>query len=169
MDLNGCGESRLYLLHSSTILEGMRRNTENISQPFKSLGTAFNPQSSPHPRNTATEFCSLTPSFYITQFVSNDRQLNLIPSKKYSVWIRESKKEIHRYFKCLGARMVTWRKLHTEDPQILVATVQNSVVTVTWPSKFVQHLWGKPHHTLILMHWIERGRSIHFQAFFFRG
>lgn len=31
--------------------------------------------------------------------------------------------------------MVTWRKFHTEDPQILVATVQNGVLTTRRPGR----------------------------------
>jgi hypothetical protein len=44
---------------------------------------------------------------------------------------------VHRFSKfkkplqILGARRVTWSKVHTEDPQILGATVQNLVITAT--------------------------------------
>jgi hypothetical protein len=41
------------------------------------------------------------------------------------------------HLKILGTGKVTWSKFHTEGPQILGATVQNSVVRATWRPRFV--------------------------------
>jgi hypothetical protein len=42
------------------------------------------------------------------------------------------------HLKIVGTRRVIWRKLHTEDQQLLGATVQNSVSRVTWCPEFLQ-------------------------------
>jgi len=45
------------------------------------------------------------------------------------------------HFKILGARRVTQRKFHTENPQILDATIQNSVAKVTYRPE-IEHPWN---------------------------
>jgi len=42
------------------------------------------------------------------------------------------------HLKIVGTRRVIWSKLHTEDQQILGATIQNSVARVTWCPGFLQ-------------------------------
>lgn len=44
--------------------------------------------------------------------------------------------------KILGARTESRSKFRSEDPQILVATLQNLVATATWPSGYVNY-WIK--------------------------
>ena len=44
------------------------------------------------------------------------------------------------YLKILGARRTTQSKFHTKKPQILGATIQNSVAMATWYLRFV-HPW----------------------------
>jgi hypothetical protein len=48
-----------------------------------------------------------------------------------------SKAGVHRYSKILGTRRVIWSKFHNENSQILGASIQNSVVQVTWRLGFV--------------------------------
>jgi hypothetical protein len=51
----------------------------------------------------------------------------------YTIFFQKSSSHL----KILGARNVTWSKFHTDDPQILGATVQNLVVRATWRPGFV--------------------------------
>jgi hypothetical protein len=41
------------------------------------------------------------------------------------------------HLKILGARRVTWSNFHTDNPQILGASVQNIVARTTWLSGFL--------------------------------
>ena len=43
------------------------------------------------------------------------------------------------HLKIFGAKTETGKKLHTEDPQILGATVQNIILWATWCQRYVQH------------------------------
>jgi hypothetical protein len=45
------------------------------------------------------------------------------------------------HLQILGARSMSLSKYHTEDPQILGATVKNLVATATWCPRFV-HRWS---------------------------
>jgi hypothetical protein len=46
-------------------------------------------------------------------------------------------KKSSSYVKIQGARSVIWSMFHTEDPQMLLATVQNVVTQETWRPRFV--------------------------------
>ena len=56
--------------------------------------------------------------------------------------------------KILGTRRLTWGKFHSEDPQMVGATVKNSLVTATWRPVFMhpcitpsitkeKHFWSR--------------------------
>jgi hypothetical protein len=55
---------------------------------------------------------------------------------RYS-WGAHISQKCRSHVKLLGARMVTWSKFHTKDPQILGAAIQNSVAMATWRPGFV--------------------------------
>jgi len=63
------------------------------------------------------------------------------PSSKSVLTYRIMDEQIFQNFgshlKILGASKVTWNKFHTENPQMLGATAQNSVTWVTCSSGFV--------------------------------
>jgi len=46
-------------------------------------------------------------------------------------------KRIRRHLTILGARRMTWKRIHAEDPQALGTTVQNVVTVVIWCLGFV--------------------------------
>ena len=54
--------------------------------------------------------------------------------------VHRCSKKSRRFLKILEAIRTTRRKSHTEDPQILGATVQNLVALATWHQEFV-HPW----------------------------
>jgi len=108
-------------------------------------------------------------------------------------WVDESvqlshivaRPEVHRFFKSprsylkiVGAKRVTCNKFCAEDPQILVATVQNLFVlaTATWSLGFV-HAWtrargGRPRirgsvpgrDTVYLVHIVPTGSDTHWAS-----
>jgi len=62
------------------------------------------------------------------------------------------------HLKILRARIVTWNKLHTKNPQMLGATIQNLVAMATWHSGYVHpcstlgwYMWLCPGGGLILI------------------
>jgi len=52
-------------------------------------------------------------------------------------WPNSFKKKSSSHVKIQGARSVIRSTFHTEDPQILLATVQNRVTQETWRPRFV--------------------------------
>jgi hypothetical protein len=58
--------------------------------------------------------------------------------------------ETRSCLRILGARRLTWSKVHTEDPQILGAATQNFVTKVTWCLGCV-HLWCKMFNDLVYL------------------
>jgi hypothetical protein len=51
------------------------------------------------------------------------------------------------HLKILSARRVAWSKFHTEDPQIIGATLQNLVARATWQQRFVHPCTSLCTHT----------------------
>jgi hypothetical protein len=57
---------------------------------------------------------------------------------KLSRGVHKFARNISSYLKIPGIRKVTWNKFHTEDPQILCATVLSLFAWTTWCLAFVQ-------------------------------
>jgi hypothetical protein len=53
---------------------------------------------------------------------------------------------IDTQLKILGTRYVTWRKSHSEDPQVSGVVVQNSVAVATWRPGFVAVSYHSHHN-----------------------
>jgi len=61
-----------------------------------------------------------------------------------SIWAKSENifHETESHFKILGARIVTWKKFRTENPEILGVTVSNTVAMTAWYPGIVR-LWSE--------------------------
>ena len=79
------------------------------------------------PRSPRTQCCHYTDS-------------DTMKTKQTVPQVQKCSKKSTSHRKIVGARNVTRRKFHIEDPQIVGDKVQNAIARATWPKEFM-HPW----------------------------
>jgi len=64
--------------------------------------------------------------------MSTPQSLSVVCSEVLIIGVQKFSKDLGMHLEMLGSRRVIWRKLHKEDPQTLITTMQNLVATATW-------------------------------------